>query len=280
METILEPIVGATGVVARVRAEMDWTKSEVTEERFDPDSQVARSEQRTEEEERERIEGGVPGVASNTEAGGEGPAPEPGPSSKSLSETYNYEISKVVSRRSTPMGRVERLSVAVLVDTGGPAEPAGEEGGKERVFSEEELQRFEQLAMQAVGFSEKRGDRIVVSAAPFRAPEFQIEGEAPALDGELLIFLTKVLGIVAQLAALVVFALLIVRPMLGAVAEGGAGAELPAPVSTLEAELAGAGVGVEAAPPPPLTLAEQVGAEAQLRNDDSLTTIRNWLNQG
>jgi len=273
VEAILEPVVGTSGVVARVRAEMDWTKSEITEERFDPDSQVARSEQRTEETETDGGNGGVPGIAANAPDAGGGARVEPTPASSRVSETYNYEISKVVSHKSQPIGRVERLSVAVLVDSG-TADVVGE--GEQPAYTPEQMRRFEELAMQAVGFSEKRGDEIVVTAAPFRAPVAPPKEAAPLVDGEMLIFLSKMLAIAAQLVALILFAKFIVRPMLNAVNVEGA-AVLPAPVSSLEAGLAGAAP--EAAVQPP-TLAEQVGAEAQQRNDDSLTAIRNWLNQG
>ena len=64
IESILEKTVGLGRVAARVRAEMDWTSSETTEEVFDPDSQVARSEQRTTEQASDGSEGGVPGIAS------------------------------------------------------------------------------------------------------------------------------------------------------------------------------------------------------------------------
>lgn len=276
IEAILEPVVGTAGVVARVRAEMDWTKSDVTEERFDPESQVARSEQRTEETESEAVDGGVPGIESNTQEEGSGVVAEASPTSSRVSETYNYEISKVVSRRSTPMGKVERLSVAVLVDSGTTG-AGDEEGSEAQGFSPEQLERFEELAKQAVGFSEKRGDHIVVTAEAFRPPEVLLEGDAPVMDGDLMLLLSKALGIVAQLLILFLFAQFIVRPLLAAIAEKSAGTALPAPVSSLEAELAGAGADVVA---PPATLAEQVGAEAQIRNEDSVTTIRNWLNQG
>src|SRR5690606_16407050 len=47
VEAILAPVVGAGRVVAQVRADLDWTQTEQTEERYDPESQVERSEQRS-----------------------------------------------------------------------------------------------------------------------------------------------------------------------------------------------------------------------------------------
>ena len=115
VESILEPVVGMGGVVARVSADMDWTESKVTEERYDPNSQVARSETRTDEFESIGADGGAPGFAANT---GEGGGLDGGPAgSTRVSETFNYEISKTVSQSLTAMGTIKRLSVAVLVDS-------------------------------------------------------------------------------------------------------------------------------------------------------------------
>ena len=71
------------GVVARVRADMDWTESETTEEIYDPESQVARSEQRSTEESSEASlgAGGIPGVASN--------APDAAGAAAATSETFS-----------------------------------------------------------------------------------------------------------------------------------------------------------------------------------------------
>jgi flagellar M-ring protein FliF len=282
IETILEPVVGMGGVVARVRAEMDWTESEVTEERYDPNSQVARSESRTDEFESSPSEGGRPGVVAN--ATGEGGGLEEGAAgSKRTLETFNYEISKTVSHSVRAMGEVQRLSVAVLVDSGPSAAGTADlENPEEPAWPPEALDRFEQLAMQAVGFSKERGDQIVVSSAPFRTPELQAE-EGFAIDPEWMIFGSQTLRILAQLLGLVLFARFVVKPFLGVVSDTAQASRvaLPAPVSALQAELEGGSAGAPMPiPAAPLTLAEQVGREAEARTDDSVTTIRNWLNQG
>ena len=285
VESILEPVVGMGGVVARVSADMDWTESKVTEERYDPNSQVARSETRTDEFESIGADGGAPGFAANT---GEGGGLDGGPAgSTRVSETFNYEISKTVSQSLTAMGTIKRLSVAVLVDSAQAVDGAtkSEDETSEPIWSPESLQRFEQLAMQAVGYSEERGDRIVVSAAPFRAPEIQVE-EGFVVDPEWMIFGSQAVRVLAQLLALVLFAQFVVKPFLKTVSAtasetAAAGAlGLPASVAALEGQLEG-GEGSADFPIPdaPLTLAEKVSREAERRTEDSVTTIRNWLNQ-
>jgi flagellar M-ring protein FliF len=272
IESILGKTVGMGRVVARVRADMDWTRNETTEERFDPDSQVARSEQRSTEQSFEGAEGGVPGTASNapdsTAATG-GAAGASGGSSRTT-ETVNFEISKTVSHRVTPMGRIERLSVAVLV-----ADPLGPDGAATGgSWDEERLLRFESLAKQAVGFSDDRGDQITVTTAPFPAPAGEFEEEG-FFGPEWVLFVSNLVRAVAVLLGLVVFGRLIVRPALAMLSREDQ-PQLPARVSELEA--AAAGIGEIPAPPP--SLAAQIGQAAALRSEDSVKTVRNWLNQG
>ena len=291
IESILEKTVGPGGVVARVRAEMDWTESETTEETYDPDGQVARSEHRSSEasEDGAGRPAGVPGVAANTPAlGGGGGGGGSSSNANRTEETINYEISKTVSRRITPMGRIERLSIAVLVadpvagEGDGPAaEGAGgdAEGEGAAAWSAEDLDRFEELARQAVGFSERRGDQITVKSAPFRSPtgEFAEEG---LLGPELLLLLASVLRVLGLVVGLVVFGRFVVKPMLGSLASA-APSGLPARVSELEARLASAAQGAGEAQLAGGPEVQSAGAlPSGARSDEAVQAIRSWLNQG
>ena len=64
---LLEPLVGVGGVRAQVSARVDFSRLLETEEKFDPDSQVARSErEQTEENQSETAPAeGAPGVVNN-----------------------------------------------------------------------------------------------------------------------------------------------------------------------------------------------------------------------
>src|SRR3990172_1002715 len=73
IESMLERVLGSGKAIARVTATLNLEQREKTEERFDPDSQVARSEQRSEEKLQGATggSGGVPGVSSNVPGGGQ-----------------------------------------------------------------------------------------------------------------------------------------------------------------------------------------------------------------
>ncbi len=274
IEAILEKTVGPGGVIARVRADMDFTERETTEEVFDPDSQIARSEQRTTETASEGGgEGGVPGVASNTPdlAAATGSGGGNASSSNRTAETFNYEISKTVSRQIKPMGETQRLSIAVLVADRLPAE----EGGEPVPWDEDSLAQFTTLAKQAVGFDEKRGDQITVSSAPFRTPDAEIPEEG-LLTPEILFLIGTVVRVVAVVLALFLFARLVVRPVLDTL-ESAAPIPLPATVADLEAQAALPESEAAAALPEGEVDQSPIAA---VRTDEGVQTLRNWLNQG
>lgn len=226
VEGILEKTVGPGNVIARVRADFDWSESETTEEVFDPDSQVARSEQRSEDlSGPSEPVGGTPGLAANSPDGfATGPTAEPSPSASRSSETINYEISKTVVRRVVPMGRVERMSIAVLV-----ADRKAAEGEGFEAWAPADLEAFEKLARQAVGFDEKRGDVITVTSAPFRLPDADALPESGFDWQRLLPLLESLARGVALLLALLLFARLVAQPLLRALAAPPP--RLPAPAS-------------------------------------------------
>lgn len=69
----LEPVVGPDHVRARVNVEFDPSTSEESDETYDPKSQVAVSEQRSEEQVGGASSGGVPGTSSNVPGGSNSP---------------------------------------------------------------------------------------------------------------------------------------------------------------------------------------------------------------
>lgn len=181
IQSMLEKTIGAGKVVARVSTEMVTTHVERTEETYDPDGQVVRSEHRTKEKMSGGVQAsGVPGVLSNV-PGGRGGSSTGTPSlSQRQDEVINYEISKVISRVIEPIGEIERLSISVLIDgkyeeiVGKLPEDAPEDATPpvERKYvarSSEELQKLESIVRGIVGFDEARGDSIVIDSVPFEA---------------------------------------------------------------------------------------------------------------
>jgi flagellar M-ring protein FliF len=207
VEEMLERSLGPGRVRAEAAVEMDFDRVQTTEERFDPENQVPRSVQSSQEQSR-GAEGGNVSVANQlpgAEGGGGGGSQE----SKS-EETTNFEIGKTVRSTLREHPVLRRLSVAVLVDGVWEGTPPA---FRER--SAEELARITTLVRSAVGFDERRGDRVEVVSMRFAIPE---GGDSPADAG----FLGLGIGpaTVARLAESALYALvallailLVVRPM-------------------------------------------------------------------
>src|SRR4029077_15889149 len=80
--------------------------------------------------------------------------------SKKSEETNNYEISRTTKTEVTEAGRVNRISVAVLVDGNYAKNEKGEMVYQER--GKEEIDRIAALVRGAIGFDQKRGDQVEV----------------------------------------------------------------------------------------------------------------------
>jgi flagellar M-ring protein FliF len=213
--SLLEPIIGMGKVVTRVSADLDFRQVERTEKKFDPASQVARSEQRNNQKSTgAQSPSGVPGVQSNL-PGREGEADTGGKpaSSTNTQETINYEINESVAHIIDPTGAVKRLSVAVLVD--GKYEKKEGEAGKQYVpRTAEELTRIESLIRTAAGIDTNRGDVVTVQSAPFDTSSFDeaMEASATASSATLTADLIRYGGMGA-LALLLLF--FVIRPVMG-----------------------------------------------------------------
>ncbi len=218
IEAILKPILGNKGVKAQVSAELDFTRTERTQESYDPDSSVIRSEQRAEEQLLDGLESGIPGALSN-EPPGAGIAPEqatgavdegaPRPVRRKSSATINYEVDKTISHIRNPVGTVRRLSVAVVVDD---KLSTSEDGELQRTpRSPEELEQLTALVKEAIGFDPERGDSVNVIGAPFVTDSEEPEEQLPLWQQPWVFDIGKqLLGWI--LALVLIFAVL--RPLL------------------------------------------------------------------
>ena len=196
IEDLLTPLLGAGRVRAEVVADVDYTYVEETSESFDPARSVVRSEQVNED--RTRAAGlaasGIPGALSNqppvstaTEeqvaeaAAGTDTAKESAPAeplNTSRSSVRNYEVDRTIRHTRPQSGAVRRLSVAVLVDDS----PLSKDSD-EAAVSDADIARYTALVKEAVGFSEARGDTVVVLSEAFLAVETAAEIEPPAFWG-------------------------------------------------------------------------------------------------
>ena len=185
VQTMLDQVLGRDKSVIRVTAPLEFRQVEITEESFDPNSQVVRSENRSQEKVTERggSQAGVPGVRSNVPNELK-PTSSSGPKeAKRKNETLNYEVNRKVSKIIEPTGAIKRLSVAVLVDGTYEAAENSEGQAADAVVgpkyvprSEQEIQNLILIVKNAVGFSEERGDQIEMVNVPFETPAVH-EGE-------------------------------------------------------------------------------------------------------
>jgi len=185
VETLLEEVVGAGRARARVTAEIDFDRVQLTEEVYDPEGQVVRSEQLTTEEEFQGADQakGIPGVKGElaTYAGKEEGGGPLGGTHRRNSTTRNYEISKKVRQVVGGGGGVRRLSVAVMVD-GTYERQRDDKGATVMRFqprSKEELADLAKIVKNAIGYDPERGDQVEVVCMPFAGS--QVVEPAPTL---------------------------------------------------------------------------------------------------
>ena len=173
IESLLTPIVGAGRVRAIVTADLDFTVNEQTQEIFEPESTQLRSEQVDTQVNRNGAAVGVPGALTNQPPGNGEVDPEvPGAegnnevTNESSTAVKNYEIDKTIRHVRQMPGNIQRISAAVIIDD--KLEP-GEDGTPVRTpLTEEELAEYTRLAQEAVGFTEERGDSVVVFNRSFQ----------------------------------------------------------------------------------------------------------------
>ena len=211
IKRLLEPAVGKGHVVAEVNVDLDWSKVELNEDIYDPDKQAVRSEKVVEEigSESSTETEPAPGTSANLPQGQtQGLTGQSSSRTQKRTEVYNYEISRTQKRTVIPAGQIKRITAAVLVD-GKYETKEGEEAPVYVPRTEEELKRFEQIVKTAIGYNEKRGDKVEIANIPFMVQE-QEEIPAPTLQSPLVKMLIRY-GLLA-LAAVLVF-LFVVRPL-------------------------------------------------------------------
>jgi flagellar M-ring protein FliF len=169
VEDIVSSVVGQGRARVQLSADFDYNKVTQTSDRFDPEGRVLRSSQTREESSATAENNGqvtvnneLPGQQRND---GSAAARE---QSKKSEETNNYEISRTTKTEVTEAGRVNRISVAVLVDGIYAKNDKGELVYQDR--TKEQLDRIAALVRSAIGFDQKRGDQVEVVNLRFAEP--------------------------------------------------------------------------------------------------------------
>jgi flagellar M-ring protein FliF len=216
VEDIVSSVVGSGRARVQLSADFDFNKITQTSDKFDPEGRVLRSSQTREESSLTADSNGQ--VTVNNELPGNssgGTAVAARDQSKKTEETNNYEISRTTKTEVTEAGRVNRFSVAVLVDGIYSKNEKGELVYQDR--TKDQLDRIATLVRSAIGFDQKRGDQVEVvnlrfAEAPSSAPINEPSGFLGVLQftkDDVMYFVE--LGVMMLLGLVVMF--MVIRPL-------------------------------------------------------------------
>ena len=171
--SLLTPIVGAGNLKAEINVDMNFTKSEITEESVDPKGNALRSEQTSLDESANPEARGIPGALSNAPPLApdlKKEAPESagaGTNLKQRSQTSvkNYEVSRKVETTTAQYGVIKKIKAAVIIREKKVLTAEGTYTFE--TLSKEKLIEIKSLVQEALGFDEARGDSVTVTSSPF-----------------------------------------------------------------------------------------------------------------
>ena len=137
VQSMLEEVLGPGRAVVRVAADLDFTRTSITQDLFDPEQVVVRSETRNSDTSKNSAAGpeGSPDQRYNLAQQNATPGQKPqqqGSENSREGETTNFEISRTKKQITQAMGGLKRLTVAVVVDGPYQEEPAEKGGDQQR----------------------------------------------------------------------------------------------------------------------------------------------------
>jgi flagellar M-ring protein FliF len=182
VQSMLEKVAGEGRAVARVSAILDFRVVEKTEEAYDPEEPVVRSHQ-----------------SKNGETG-------------KTDEIVNYEINRVISKTIMPVGKIESLSVAVLVDDVYTKNDKGVE--EVRARSKKEIETLEGLVKGSIGFDAQRGDQVVVTSVSFNKNVLETEFADQSFWNGKSNLVASFIKYFVSLIALILVLLFVIRPLI------------------------------------------------------------------
>ena len=183
IESILTPLVGLGNARAQVNIEIDFTRTEITEETVDPKRNALVSEQNALDLTTKKEARGIPGALSNdppaeveltTDADEVDPTAkaenygDPGGSNnnnletRSSREVKNYEVSKKIQTTQKPSTQLMKIDAAVLLRQPKVIDP---ETGLlvSHPYDEQKLEEIRALIKSTVGLQDDRGDTLAIS---------------------------------------------------------------------------------------------------------------------
>lgn len=187
-QTILDNVLGYGNSVIRINADIDFNQIEKTMELYDPETQVAISEQ-----------------TIKSESGGKSMSD----SNVVLTEntTTNYEVSKTVQRVIEGAGNIKRLTLAAVINGVTKEIKQGDEVKKViEPRTDEQMKKLEEIIKQAVGFNAERNDEVSVVTMPFETQEMN---DLTETDNALFMPINDLSNVILSLTAIAAVMLLL-----------------------------------------------------------------------
>lgn len=183
---LLVDVLGPGKSKVQLAVDLDFDQVEKTMERFDPESRVVRSEERSDENIKNAPDGDRQQERSLT----------------------NYEIDKTVNHIIQEIGNIKRLTISVAVD-GHYRKAEGEDTKESKVTYEprsaEELSNIEDMVKNAVGYDLARGDQIAIANMKFDNEYLRREQDNMAQEEKWEFWL-----MIAKYAAVVIVVIMII----------------------------------------------------------------------
>lgn len=201
VQSLLDGVLGVGNAVVRATTELDFQQIEKTEEKFNPDEQVVRSEQ--------QLEGRSAAVDSLN-------YPATNSNSENRNKITNYEISKTVEKIINNGGGIKRMTVAALIN--GTTKVVEKDGAPTLEYTprpQEQMLQLNQIIKNSVGYNPTRSDQVTVENIQFDITSEQEELERlrgtdlPLTTEEII---EKVLIVLAMLLAIWMIRKLIMSP--------------------------------------------------------------------
>ncbi|MCB0355630.1 MAG: flagellar M-ring protein FliF [Bdellovibrionales bacterium] len=176
IEGMLQRVVGEGKVEAQVYAKLNPKKVSMVQEVVDPDSTAVRS-QTTEEE---LLDGartnptGIPGARANLPGAEDQGQVGFKQNVKKELKTQNFAVPKTVKNILESAGGVEQITVAVIVD-GTVTQKVLDDGKVSEEWqprTQEELNKYQEIVKNAIGFNSQRGDSVKIENIRFSKYDF------------------------------------------------------------------------------------------------------------
>ncbi len=171
IDKALAPFLGMDNFRSSVTANLNTDAQQIQETVYDPESKVERSVRSTKENAQSQqrqsdnattVEQNIPQAAPDS-GGANGPQSED--KSDKREEQTNYEINSKTTATTRNSYRVEKLSVAVVVNKGRIAKMVGEPADQAKIDAY--LAEMKSIVASAAGLDTNRGDVVTVTAMDF-----------------------------------------------------------------------------------------------------------------